>query len=82
MSLAERLGEFQRATVGCGVCLWIDQLNDADRATFDEWVDSGGNVSQLWRECRNDPDNPIPVQRAQFSRCITEHHRGGNRVPS
>lgn len=81
MSLAARLGGFTRATSGCGVCLWIDQLGDIDRATFDDWIVNGGNVSQLWRECRNDPDNPLPVQRARFAQCIEEHHRGGKSCP-
>jgi hypothetical protein len=78
MSLADRLGPFTRGPVGCGVCLWIDQLDDSDRATFDEWIMSGGNISQLWRECRNDPVRPLQLQLPQFSKCVREHHRGGN----
>lgn len=82
MGLAERLGDFTRSRIGCGVCAWYDQLDDDDRATFDSWIESGGNLSQLWRECCNDPDNPLRVQRARFSACINEHHRGGARVAS
>lgn len=81
MSLAARLGAFTRGTVGCSSCRWYDQLEPADQATFDEWIANGGNVSQLWRECRADPENPLPVQRARFSQCIDEHHRGGKSCP-
>lgn len=80
MGLAERLGDFTRARIGCGVCEWYDRLDEADRAAFETWIESGGNISQLWRECCNDPVNPLRVQRPRFSQCVNEHHRGGNRV--
>jgi len=87
MGLAERLGDFTRARIGCGVCEWLEQQSDSDRANFDQWVESGGNISQLWRACCATADidgspiaNPLRVQRPRFSQCVNEHHRGGDRV--
>ncbi|QJD50436.1 hypothetical protein SEA_CHRIS_34 [Mycobacterium phage Chris] len=82
MGLAARLGPIALAPTGCASCRWYQGLDEADRLAFDQWVDSGGNVSQLWRECANDPDRPLTVQRARFAECIRIHNREGARVAS
>ncbi|ALF00468.1 hypothetical protein SEA_BOOSTSEASON_34 [Mycobacterium phage BoostSeason] len=82
MSLAARLGPLTRAPIGCAVCRWYEGLDEGDRATFDSWVNGGGSISQLWRECCADPDRPLHISRPRFSECINQHHRGGPRVAS
>ncbi|QAX95572.1 hypothetical protein I5H03_gp074 [Mycobacterium phage Nibb] len=82
MSLADRLGPIALAPTGCASCRWYQGLDEADRRAFDAWVHGGGNVSQLWRECANDPDRPLTVQRARFAECIRTHNREAARVAS
>ncbi|QFP94822.1 hypothetical protein SEA_MARSHAWN_36 [Mycobacterium phage Marshawn] len=82
MSLADRLGPLALAPTGCAVCRWYGGLDEADRRTFDAWVDGGGNVSQLWRQCASDPDRPLTVQRPRFAECLRDHNRKAAYVPS
>lgn len=89
MPLADRLGQVVLPRKGCAVCRYYDQLDESDQAAFDAWLDAGGNLSKLWRECAAGLDidgqpiaNPLRVQRARFSQCINEHRRGGDRVAS
>lgn len=46
---------------GCSTCVWLLKLPPADRAAFDEWVESGRSISQLWEIAADDKDCPIPV---------------------
>ncbi|WNM74121.1 hypothetical protein SEA_NERGAL_30 [Mycobacterium Phage Nergal] len=78
MSFADHLGDLRPApVVGCAVCTWRDQLDDAGRIAFDTWLAEGGSVSELWRKAASWPSNPLQIKRARFSELVNEHHRGG-----
>ncbi|AJK27361.1 hypothetical protein PBI_KRATIO_32 [Mycobacterium phage Kratio] len=81
MSLAEHLGELRPGPApDCGVCRWYGQLDPVDRAAFDDWLDRGGSVSELWRKCASWTDNPLMLQRARFSEHVNHHRERGARV--
>lgn len=46
---------------GCSTCHWITGLTPEDRKAFDEWIDSGASITQLWEVAASDPDNPLNV---------------------
>ncbi|AHZ95594.1 hypothetical protein PBI_OKIROE_33 [Mycobacterium phage OkiRoe] len=81
MNLAEHLGALQPGpSADCGVCRWYDQLDPVDRAAFDDWLDRGGSVSELWRKCATWPNNPLHLKRPRFSEHVNHHREGGTRV--
>lgn len=74
MSLTERLGPVRKVRTGCGVCHWYDALDAENRAAFDDWLASDGEVSHLWRVCASDPVNPLDIQRPRFAEHVRLHH--------
>lgn len=67
----------QAAPSGCAVCRWYDQLDNADRLSFDRWLAEGGAVKALWRACRDDPERPLNVTDRWFAMHVADHRRGG-----
>lgn len=63
MPISERLAQAKpnESNRGCRTCLWMETLSEKDRAAFYEWIDSGNSLTQLFRICVDDPDNPYPV---------------------
>lgn len=64
MSLANRLSAVipvRGRRDGCSTCTWLDSLPTADRAAWEQWVDEGRSITQLWEVAQADPDHPIPV---------------------
>ena len=68
MSLKERLADIRpRLTnIGCRTCKWLETLGSDDREVFEEWIDSGKSLRQLWEVCHSDPDNPLPNKLGAF----------------
>lgn len=76
MSLSARLSTVvaNRANGGCVSCQWVDSLSEADRRAFDQWLDEGKSLAQLWEICCSETDNPLQVSITAL-RNHTRHHR-------
>lgn len=68
MSLAKQLnqlvtsGEAWVSNRGCQTCHWLTKLSRDDRQAFDQWVESGKSISQLWEVCcQEDPSYPVSL---------------------
>lgn len=76
MSLATRLSAVipNRANSGgCRTCTWVKSLPEGDRAAFDEWIDRGRSLAQLWEIATADPDNPFPVSLTALRQHVRSH---------
>ena len=75
MSLANRLSSAVpfRANRGCVTCMWLDELPDADRQAFDDWIRSGNSVAQLWEIASTMEDNPLQVSNTGLRHHIKHH---------
>lgn len=68
MSLEARFSEVPEQPPKCETCLWYDQLDDKDKAFFDE--KSTGNKTKLWKACSA---NGLKVSISAFRGHINEH---------
>lgn len=78
MGLAERLATVsaQPSNSGCRTCHWLKSAAASDRAAFDDWIDAGHSLTQLWDICATDPDRPLPISFTGFRHHIRHHIRG------
>lgn len=55
----------------CKVCQWVDSLSDEDGDSYRAWIESGQDLSKLYRAAaRIDP--PVPCAYSTFSRHVRE----------
>ena len=75
MSLSDRLSAAipVRSNRGCITCAWLDSLSGPDRAAWEQWMNSGHSLAQLWEVAATDPENPLKISLAGF-RHHTKHH--------
>ena len=76
MSLAKRLSAvvpIQSNKGGCRTCQWVEALPVADRKAWQEWIESGRSLSQLWEISAADPDNPFPVSLTALRHHVRNH---------
>lgn len=77
MSLAKRLSSIEpnRPNDGCRTCSWLESLSATDRQAFEDWIEGGHSMAQLYDLCASDPDNPLMVSRTAF-----RHHMKHDRL--
>ena len=76
MTLADELDAERKADSvnRCKVCLWFDNLNDADATAYHNWIANGGDMAKLYRaSTRLTP--PVPGAYSTFSRHVRECRR-------
>jgi hypothetical protein len=75
MSLTQRLQAVipERSNRGCVTCQYLDDMSDADRRAFDDWVAGGYSHSQLWEICISDPDSPLTISITGFRHHMKHH---------
>lgn len=73
MALADELEAERQASSAarCKVCQWVDNLAADDVESYRAWIDSGQDLSKLFRAAaRIDP--PVPCAYSTFSRHVRE----------
>lgn len=68
MALKDRLANASAklSNKGCLTCRWLQTLSSEDRDAFNEWLDDGKSMRQLWEVCYSDAENPIPIKLGAF----------------
>ena len=72
MGLATRLATVaaQPSNSGCRTCHWLKGITPADREAFDDWIEAGHSLTQLWEICASEPQRPLEISFTGF-----RHHR-------
>jgi len=69
MALSDELAELRKPVPKCGVCRWLDELPEADRAEFDACLDAGVSGSAVYRVCK---ENGLDRNESSFRKHIRE----------